>query len=495
MNRVKQVLARTDRGATAIVVAFAMMFVFAAGALGMDIAKLAYTRQQVRAAIDAAAEAGAYALPNSSQALSDAITFAHANDSDLTLSAADVKFYCVVAKLAAGGLDTSQIGVMCDPGTYNVSDVKCNDSVCAIPCDATDQCNMISVSKNVTVQFDFAPAIGIPTAATGSQTSASCHGGCGVIANNPMDVVVIADRTPSMTPTSVTALKSGIARMLLTMNTAQQYVALGTIAKSRVVASGTKTLSQSASPTFDYWGNYTGTNPFPGIWVPQSFSNDYNIKDGGGNTIANGSSSLVNSVNNMTRDTLSWNTHLAAALKGAARYLYGSEISGAPANNLASLPDRTVYGTPKKVIVLETDGQPSEIIDTASGALALTNTTDPGSTNTSTACANLKAVANSIKAMHDALIITISYGSASASCGSQGNVGQVLAAVASNKSGSTPSDALNTCSNTADVNAENSDGDWYYCASSTTNLQNVFAAAIGQVTGNTKFIKIGGVGD
>ena len=145
--------------------------------------------------------------------------------------------------------------------------------------------------------------------------------------------------------------------------------------------------------------------------------------------------------------------------------------------------------------MLETDGQPSEIIDTASGALALTNTTDPGSTNTSTACANLKAVANSIKAMHDALIITISDGSASASCGSQGNVGQVLAAVASNRSGSTPSDAQNTCAKAADVNAENTDGDWYYCASSTTNLQNVFAAAIGQVTGNTKFIKIGGVGD
>ncbi|MBA3022217.1 hypothetical protein [Propionicimonas sp.] len=494
MKRIKQVLVRSERGASAIVVAFSMMFVFAAGALGMDIAKLAYHRQQVRTAIDAAAQAGAYALPDAATARTDAIAFASANFSELTLTAADVKFYCVVAKLAAGGPDTSQFGIMCDPGTYSAAGVKCNDTVCAVPCDVTDQCNMISVSKDTVVKFDFAPAIGIPTGNTGAQTSASCRGGCGVIANNPMDVVVVADRTPSMSESEVNALQAGIKRMLLTMNIEQQYVALGTINKARTVSSGCLTQTQVSAPTYDRWGTYTGTNPYPGVWVPQRFSNDYNKKDVSGNWVANQSSSLWTSVDCLQDDRSGWNTHLAAALKGAGRYLYGTAISGAPANNLASLPDRTAFGVPKKVIVLETDGQPVEISNASTTALNLTNTLDPAAKSTSTACRNLKTVANSIKAMPNALIITISYGTSSASCGTEGNVGQVLAAVASDKNGS-PSTAQNTCADATQIAAENGDGDWYYCANGTEDLKNVFAAAMGQVTGNTKFMKIGGVGD
>jgi hypothetical protein len=494
MNRVKQVLARGQRGASAIVVAFAMLFVFAAGALGMDIAKLAYYRQQVRTAIDAAAEAGAYALPDATKARTDAIAFASANFSELTLTSADVTFYCVVAKKDTGGPDTSQFGIMCDPGTYNAAGVDCNDTVCAVPCDSTDQCNMITVTKDQVVKFDFAPAIGISTGSTGAQTSASCRGGCGVIANNPMDVVVVADRTPSMSSSEVNALQAGVAKMLLTMNIEQQYVALGTINKARSVSSGCLTRTQASAPTTDKYGNYTGTNPYPGVWVPQKFSNDYNKKDASGNWIANGSSSLVTSVSCLEDDRSGWNTHLSAALKGAARYLYGSEISGAPANNLSSLPDRTVYGTPKKVIVLETDGQPVEITNSGTSALSLDNTLDPAATSTSTACKNLKQVATDVKKLHDSLIITISYGTSSASCGTEGNVGQVLAAVASAKNG-VASAAQNTCANSTQISEENTDGDWYYCANGTEDLKNVFAAAMGQVTGNTKFMKIGSIGN
>lgn len=513
MNRVKQVLRRSERGATAVVVAFSMVFIFAAGALGMDIAKLAYARQQVRAAIDAAAQAGAYALPDASAAFTEAVTFAAANsgglDAPIVLTSANVKFYCVVAALSTGGADMSQVPMMCNPGTAGVdyvsANIKCNDSVCAIPCKSTKTCNMISVSKDLTVDYNFAPAIGINTGDTGAQTSASCRGACGQVAPNPLDVVVMADRTYSMSSTAVSNMQSGIRAMLKTMTREQQYVAFGAVHKS-ITVSGCLTDTQSnykdpwtssTAVRYDSRNKYyypTGRATFEGSWVPVPFSNNYTTGSAtDGTLILNESSSLVDSIDCLKRRDNGIGTHLASAMKGAGRYLLGKQ-----ANNLASLPDRTAtYGVAKKVIIFETDGRPEEIFDhDDSTDLSLDNTYDIGNEDYEDACDNLVSVAASVKDK-DVTIIAIGYGNVNTmTCSGYSNgtkVRDVLAAAASPKNGvdSTARD----CTKEADKTAENSDGDYYFCAASATDLQSVFAAAMGSVTGNTKFLKINGVGD
>jgi Flp pilus assembly protein TadG len=510
--RIKELLLRGERGATAVIVALSIVLLFGAGAVGFDIAQLVNARQQVRGAIDAAAQAAAVDLPASmSQAITDANKIAHANYSEIPDGALTIKFYCVVAN-KSGVPDESQIPGTCNPGTkgtdWTVASANCtNASVCAIPITyksgSTLKANTLAVSYELTVQFVFGPAINVPTGTTGAQSTASCVGTCGgEAAANPMDVVVMADRTPSMNGLTST-LASGIENMLAVMNPEQQYVALGTIAKS-MPTSSCLTAKQTTAPTYNYKNgsyNYTGTNPFPGSWVPVSFSSDYGTLASDGSTTVNTSSTLYKSLECLKKnedDDIGWTTYLAAAMKGAARYLYGSEVGST--NNISSLPDRTSYGTVKKVIIFETDGSPMEYFNTGS-SLALTTNSDPGagdatSSTHTTACNNLLTVADNVKSMHDSMIITIAYGTAASSTsnycgGTTKSLGNLLAATASSTAaGASVNDG---CATSAARATENADGDNYFCAATSAELQDVFTAAVGQATGSTKFMKIDGI--
>ncbi len=86
--------------------------------------------------------------------------------------------------------------------------------------------------------------------------------------------------------------------------------------------------------------------------MPLPFHNDYLTTTNP--SLTNASSHLVKAISCLTSAS-STGTHLAAPMKAAARYILGKDT-----NNLAALPTRT--GTPRKVIIFETDGQPNEDI-------------------------------------------------------------------------------------------------------------------------------------
>src|SRR5690606_67037 len=112
-----------------------------------------------------------------------------------------------------------------------------------------------------------------------------------------------------------------------------------------------------------------------GPWVPVPFTADY--VTGAGATL-NVSSPLVRAVNCLGSSSSSTGTHLAAPMKAAARYLLGLDP-----NNLRSLPPRA--GTPRKVLLFETDGQPNETLNSA--AVDLASSGEPGGgSNGNTAC-------------------------------------------------------------------------------------------------------------
>lgn len=564
-GKLKKVLARTERGATAVVVAFAMLMLMGAGAIGYDISKLLYERQQVRAAIDAAAQAGASALPDVSEATNLAKAYFAKNFPDATplTYPGNIAFYCVVANadssIAGGKPDPDQIPATCDPGSYDASKVKCSKSSCAVPCgdEASDTCNTMTITYDKQVEFMFGPAINIPYGTTGAQTTLSCLGSCGGEAPpNPMNVVVMADRTPSMFNSSAArwgdgdkdldSLKSGLESMLKLMNPKQQYVAFGAIHKSvpRVTTGDRTTPPTKYDTLFNYTTTTTTTDEthrqcswvgwkykcewvtepvtktvetrldeFNGIWVPVEFSDNYlNVASDGTKTL-NTATSLYQSVHNLNYSNLNstgynyttytqsdgyyGNTHLAAALKGAGRYLLGKDLRNP--NNVAALDAATdrinLYGPAKNVIIFETDGAPAEVFTNASSdsaaALSLDNSDDIGSKDGARACRNFQLVADQIKGQ-DVTIITIGYGAAasgSATCGSSSTrTNSVLASVASPVNG-----VVATAS--TDCAAENSDGDNYYCAADGSELEDVFAAAMGSLTGGTKFMAIDGLSD
>lgn len=569
----------SQRGVTAVVVAISMMLLAGAGALGFDISRLVFARQQLRNAIDAAAQAVAVDMPVSSKSAGDATAkkFAMANDPNLTTSDIQVNYFCVVTKAADGTPTESQIPSTCNPGTKGVNwldsatalngkkQCPTASKVCAIPCvpSATVKCNAVQVTASRVVQFIFGPAINIPTGTTGAMSTVSCRGTCGgEAAPNPMNVVVMADRTPSMSSSELSSMKSGLASMLGMMTPTQQYVAFGAIAISTGTGSSGSAKISAASGTafqnadfasFDIFGKTTWSSTgkswrFNGSWVPIGFSKAYTKLDTSGTKVLDTSTQLGSAVSGLpasgasgnypspwhlsrntttgacggsngvtmtstytkTRDCFGQalnnfgNTHLASAMKGAARYLLSNVDSSGYVSGLDDGTRAALGVPPKNVIVFETDGSPVEVFNSASASLSLSNDFDIGATSGTSsnpqtvvqkACDNFASVAAAAKAK-GITIITIGYGDVNSSnCGSS-TTRSVMAAAASTQTAVTGSGTADSqCSTPDEIAAENSDTDLYYCAASADDLKSVFAAAMGSLTGGTKFMAIDGFGD
>lgn len=394
---------RNQRGATAVVVALLMTALLAAGALGLDISKLVFERQQVRAAIDAAAQigatrltpialgiGGATALVNDikkaavanygSSTYGPGLTLGDVTVDGVTVASVQVEFYCVVANTsgnaAVGIPDAAQIPSTCRPNpasTNYTTGTKCSVTSCAIPCSPLTVtgavCNAVKVTGTKQVQFVLAPAIGIDHGKAVAST-VSCQGSCGgESAPKPMNVVVMADRTPSMWGTvnpvnastgkaggpgddfNLIALRKGVEDMLKVMTPEQQYVAFGAIHQSATVTnnagadnltpplgSGGKIFTETTSTATTCYGWRWNTqhidancndwrttttasrvNKFSGTWVPVGFTKTYRNPDRTINT----NSDLYASVHNLAYSNLT-----TSGTNGiSATYIYNKLLS------------------------------------------------------------------------------------------------------------------------------------------------------------------------
>jgi len=534
---------RGERGAVAVVVAISLVMLMAAAAIGVDIAKLAYERQTLQNALDAAAAAGVLKLPDDpAAAILEAQEFASANmvGAQLGSITPSVALRCVTSyNSTTKSPDWATVLAVCGISSHSFNALDCNEEsgICSVPCTTSNHCNTIVVKYDKTVDYSFGPAIGIPTGQTGAVVSAACRGYCGTVAPNPMDVVVMADRTPSMadgfttkdswtgdtysTPNgSLANMKTGIQDMLGSMNQDLQYVAFGTIALS--VPSTSNRVAEppaltdaftDADPyaTCSYWGcsswnSYNKKWHFAGSWVPVGYTNHYTKTDSNGVVSVDTSTTLGKSVGQLdiSNDEVYYptastgektksneGTHLAAALKGAVRYMLNTD----PVTD-AGLPKRPEeYGTPKKVIIFETDGSPSEIFNSDSSALSLSNSLDIGSAGNGKkqSCDNFTQIATEAKAQGIRLIM-IGVGAVNkATCGtskySYTYVRDVLAAAASPTKSGKASDASD-CTVAGNTELENSDGDNYFCAASSADLKSVFISAFGSLTEKSKLMSL-----
>lgn len=485
---------KSDGGAIAVVVAGLMVILLVVTALALDVGRLMYERQKLKNTLDAAAQAGSYELPsNVTTARAKALEFATANDPN---SHPSVTFYCVVGSTGATRqVPANAVGSTCYPGAApydsgNYPGLLCSTTVCKIPCPKVGvtsgySCNAITVSENRSVPFYFAPIIGLFNGMTGTTVSSNCKGACGTPPTNPMDVVVVADRTGSMSA-YLSDLKNAIKSMLTYMTPSVQYVALASINKSG-----------SACPT--------------GSWVSVPFSDNYNIPGSSTKPYPlNAGSALVNALTCMTTSSP---TYLASPLKAAARYLLGIDP-----NNIDSLQPRS--GTVTRAIIFETDGQPTEA--TTGGVADLVTPGDVSNTDGQIACSNLSSIASLAK-LEKVLLISVAFGDANtAYCGTYrvtdrrgkkttyydtttARVRDVLAGIASNSprggasiaetctgpvdTTSSPVSNLPTCT-AADILAENNDGDFFYIAATGTDLAPLFITALGQLNSHSRFMAL-----
>lgn len=531
---------RDERGATAIIMALMLVMLIGVAALGVDIASNVESKQQLRDTMDMAAHAAAFELPgNDAGAVTVAINTAKTADPDASPAG---KLFCVVG--STGGTTPravwSQVPSTCSPGVAPYNDsaypykstatpngYTCNQFICAIPCNpATGVCNTIMVWDEKTVDYDFAPAIGYETGSTGQVVATACKGSCGSEIPNPMDIVIMADRTASMAYADRQAMKTAILDSLKTMTPSMHFVAFGTLHKSRITAFTPKASAKGpqtdSSGTYDgHWDGtgdtngdgrcYTEAYKLPkdskgnllpaadyvteGTWMPVEFQNNYLTTSA--TPTLNNSSLLVDGISCLPQSKSGeFGTHLAGAMKGAVRYL-----TGRVPNNLAALNAATPRpGTVRKAIIFETDGMPDEVknfgdVSLSTGDLG-SGTQSSSSSAGENGCTKFKQIATAAKA-EGITIITIGFGEAAtqrcrkgSSSTSYSRVRDVLAAAASNHPTTNAPSAASDCSVAAQRTAENADGDYFFCAAGGAELGAIFKTALSSLGGGVKLIKV-----
>ena len=497
---------RDEDGAVAVMAVILSVVIFGVAAIAIDIGMLAMERQKLHDTVDAAAHAGAFAMPgDGATAMKAARDIALSNDPDLvhdfTEQNPKVRLWCVVASTGGSSpaVRADQIPSTCNPGTAPFTtakypDLRCNGKICKVPCapSLTTSCNTVEVVAEKEVPFGFANIFGRSEGSTGAVASAACKGSCGQEAPNPMDVVFMADRTTSMSDSDRGLMKTAILDSLKTMTPSLHYVAFGALHKSR-----TGTSCATDPTTYNRWRSEEW-NVTQGDWVPIPFANNY-LSSSVTPTL-NSSSALYQGIGCLPDSGVpdygrtSYGTHLSGGMKGAARYLLGLGP-----NNLGSLPARP--GTPKKVLIFETDGMPDEILD--GGSTSLSDNGDVGAglngsgSNGQQGCDNLLEVAENAKDL-DVIVITVGFGQAATrrckksegETGSTSRVRDVLAAAASSDPLTGAASEAGACNSPASRTTENTDGDYFFCAAQGAELADIFKTAVAQVSTGVRLVKL-----
>ena len=427
-----------------ILVLFTIVLVLLMGlmAIVIDLSVLRKANQGLWNAYDAGALAGASQLPaNASNAEDLALEFAAKNYPDLDPASIDVTFRCVVGDRNHDNLpDAGDVPVVCDPGVGATNSWRCANGICAAPCDPSvsgNSCNTIVLAGTVDVDYTFARVMGVNDGTTKQVLAAACAGACGAQVQGPVDLVLVVDRTGSMDATDLADAKNGAYEVLKIYNPDSQRIAFGVLGPSTTAS----TCSGADSPA---QGRPSTTTTGTVTWLPVGLTGvgapvneRYRNVDGTINT----SSLIYKTIHCMT--TSSTGTILSTPVDRARQYL----VSNARADAA-------------KGIILMTDGAPNG--DTCQAAVTA-----------ATAAKNAGIE-----------VFTVGFGVGGGDlCETTGtwankSVTKALAAMA------------NDSTDDGCTQAENDDGDHYFCQPKSGDLDDVFKSAAQALIKSTKLISL-----
>jgi hypothetical protein len=350
----------------------------------------------------------------------------HANFPGLPDSAYVISYRCLIG-VASGQPDIAEIAQgVCNPTqalggpghTIVASDFVGSGSERYSSCrpDLGDKCNVVVISGSETTQYGFGGAVGINSGSTGTIQSAACNGPCGPVAI-PVDLVIITDRTWSMSTTDIANVQTGANAVLSVYNPTLQRIALGTIGPSRVNGSGlaiTANCPNNSSPAYNtpVYGvgnasqgdvDYFGPAPTDvGRWIPVGFSGT----DPGTPPVTWNQSYSTGPYS--PTGTVNASSNLAKAISCVVRWTYGTNLD--TPIRMAGYYLQT-YGRlgVKKGIILETDGTPQA-----------------GDASAHYTCDQANAAATAVKALPEKIVIyTIGYGIGGATCPTRSGGGNI----------------------------------------------------------------------
>ncbi len=452
---------RADGQRGQMIVIFALMLCVLMGfaALVLDVGVLRRANQELWSALDAGALAGASQLPASGpNARTVALEFAQKNYAGLPAANVTVSYRCLVGDRDGNGVfDANDVPSVCNPGPNVFGAWVCSAGVCVAPCVPAegDTCNTIVLTSTATVPFRFGPAVGVTSGTTQIVTSAACRGPCGAAPTVPLDLVVIIDRTSSMSAADMTNAKDAAKSLLTYLDPAIQHVGMGLLGPSKTTStcSGVNTPAKGVGGSApEYGSTYPVDLP---KWIPVGLTgtgapvNESYLNAAGA---ANPSSLIVKTINCMSSS--STGTNLSTPIKMARQYLVASGRAGVA-----------------KAILFETDGTPNyNSAGTAADFTCLAANTE--STAAKTAGIEIFTVGFGVTSADLCPDTTGFYKSKS--------VTRVLA------------DMANTSIDNGCIAAENTDGDHFYCQPRSEDLQSVFVSAVTALTGSTRLVHLPG---
>lgn len=98
--------------------------------------------------------------------------------------------------------------------------------------DLGDRCNVVVISGVTSTNYSFGRVVGINQGSTGTVVSAACNGPCGQPPSAPVDLVVLLDRTASMSSSQIADARNALRAVLQVYDPALQRVALGFLGPS-----------------------------------------------------------------------------------------------------------------------------------------------------------------------------------------------------------------------------------------------------------------------
>ena len=427
---------RSEQGAVAVLTAILLIVIFAAVAFAIDLARLRHERHVLQAAVDLGSLAGAGHLPvrgglEAGVAETAARRIAIANAPGLAGGGLDITFKCIVADPQGdGGGDSTDVTFACGPsggGNWG-SGWSTRRGKAYHDCNpyAGDLCNSIIARASAIVPYYFAPVMGINQGSTGAVRGAACRGFCGE-PSAPLDVVMVLDRSTSMTTGDMANLKNAALSVLDFYDPAIQHVGLVALPYT--------------NPTNKCIANATQRYPAVGrMWQITSLLSDYKTSSGA----LNPSSQLVADINCLQRAT----NLTSVTPSGSGHTDLGDPMATAQDivvnDGRADVPD---------VIIFMTDGEANQPKLNQPCQYAVTRGTSAENAGVD--------------------VYTIGYGVASARC-TYDTVGTYRNAFASKSladmaSGGAIDNAPGGCAAT-----ENTDGDNYFCESGSADLEPVF---------------------
>lgn len=436
-------------GQTLVLVAVMMTFLLGMAGLTVDVGRLLSCHAELQAATDAAALAGAEALPNS------------------TATTVATSYSAVAGAKNASPKLANATMISGYPALKCLSTLKTQGMACVSPTNA----NAVQVEETMSVPMYFMALFGKSSMTVSATSTAAMRGSSAT----PYNVIIVVDTTGSMnnsdsdsqcSSTRIACALAGVQVLLQNLSPCgAQLTSCGTVTNGNVASAIDKVsiytfpgVSSAASAADDY--NCSGTQPttsaytYPTLPTYQivPFSSDYRSSDKA--TSLTQTSNLVAAVGGKTGCT-------GMYAKGGAGTYYAGVVYAAQAQLVAS----SVAGTQNVMIVLS-DG------DANSSNMTSTNTngTYPSSNKQCQQAITAAAAATAAGTR----VYTVAYGATSSGCSTDG--GALTPCQTMQQMASAPQYFF------SDYTATQGSGSCISAAQSTSNLNQIFTQIASDLT-------------